>query len=219
MNDSITNELRELIEEHWPNSDSYWREDGKMFAPSLDAIADRIDERYDALKSDNSDLKAKLYASILPPVDIDGKTWTCEDVDKPFSLTDGDNATVGGLVREIAYGWPRKGWFIVDQYDTHYPADKCRHVSKEPSEPTDSQESIDADAEAGPCKYFGHSCVPCCGCPAQDSPKPCHIMQTIDLLRRQRELDVISERAAVSARGHEKFSMGYYPNSSLKCLR
>ena len=78
-------------------------------------------------------MQAKLDASILPPVDIDGKEWTCDDVDKSFSLTDGDKAT-DGTVREIAYAWPREGWWIVDQYDTHYPADRCRHVSSEADE-------------------------------------------------------------------------------------
>lgn len=193
MNESITNELREYARNPFfcvtPNNENF-----------VLSIAGNIDERFtheleakqaeiDALKFDNSCLQEKLYSSILPPVGIDGKAWTCEDVDKPFSLTDGDKAT-GGLVREIAYGWPRKGWFIVDQYDTHYPAGKCRHVVPKPP---DSQERIDADAEADPCTYFGHSRVLCYGCPAEDGQKPCHILQKLDLLRRQRELDGAGE--------------------------
>ena len=235
MNESITNELRELIEEYWPHSDSYWREDGKMFAHSIDAIADRIDERFDrelrakqdeidGLKADNEALRAKideweklankqtdtilkseymckamqarLDASIPLPVDANWVPWTCADIDKPFSLTDGDKAT-SGLVREIAYGWPRKGWFIVDQYDTHYPASKCHHGTPEPSEPPDSQERIDEDAEKAPCDYFGHSGKFCIGCPAYGGTTiaSCMRRQTSDLLRRQRELNGACEQA------------------------
>jgi len=185
---SITEELREYTRNPFccvtPNTTS-----------TALSIADRIDARFTAelmAKQDEVDaLRAKLDASILPPVDIDGARWTGEDVDKPFALTDGDKATEG-LVREIVYDWPHEGWWIVDQYDTHYPADRCRHVAPEP---TDSQECIDADAEAGTCTYFGHSCAPCDGCPALDGPASCHVLQILDLLRRQREIDGAGEQA------------------------
>lgn len=133
-------------------------------------------------------MQAKPNASIPVPVDADGVPWTGYDVDKPFSLTDGDKATEG-LVREIAYDWPREGWFIVDQYDTHYPAGKCRHVKPEPP---DSQERIDADAKKSACEYFGRSGKSCIGCPAEDvvyTLGDCLRKQMSDLLRRQRELD------------------------------
>ena len=198
MNEIIMNELREYAR----NPFFCVTQNEENFVLS---IACKIDERFtheleakqaeiDALKFDNAYLQKKLDASILPPVDINGNVWTCEDVDKPFSLTDGDKAT-GGIVREIAYGWPRKGWFIVDQYDTHYPAGKCRHVAHEQ---TDSQERIDVDAEKGACDYFGRSNTqPCDGCPAYDGAtrRSCMILQKLDLLRRQRKLDGAGEQA------------------------
>ena len=125
MSESITEELREYAAEH-----SYWRR-GTEYVTLNDLlpIADRIDARFDrelqakhdeidGLKSDMSDLQARLDASIPVPVDADGVPWTCADVDKSFSLTDGDKATEG-TVSEIAYAWPREGWWVVDQYDTH----------------------------------------------------------------------------------------------------
>ena len=202
-------------------------------------------------------MQARLDASIPVPVDADGVPWTCADVDKSFSLTDGDKATEG-TVREIAYACPLEGWWIVDQYDTHYPADRCHHVAPEPpetiedvrkscdntvsylasvsgmgwhdvetfskdvheqldrayscgkrdgagieasrlhhvapepSEPTDSQERIDADVEKSACEYFGRSGKSCIGCPAEDivyTLGDCLRKQMSDLLRRQRELD------------------------------
>ena len=89
MDESITKKLRELIEENWPHPDGYWREGGMMFAPSLDAIADRIYERYDALKSDDADLQARLDASMPLPVDADGVPCTCRHVaPKPETIED-----------------------------------------------------------------------------------------------------------------------------------
>ena len=198
MSESITKELRELIDEHWSRSITGYRTNWRGFAMTMYAIANDIDARFDrelqakqdeidGLKADMSDLQARLDASIPVPVDADGVPWTCADVDKSFSLTDGDKAT-DGTVREIAYAWPLEGWWIVDQYDTHYPADKCRHVKPEPP---DSQERIDADARKGACEYFGHSGKSCIGCPADGgtTPAPCTRIQMSDLLRRQRELD------------------------------
>lgn len=188
MSESITKELRDCI----------------FDCPHLKGVADRIDarltheleakqEEIDGLRSDNADLQARLDASILPPVDIDGARWTGEDVDKPFSLTDGDKATEG-LVREIVYDWPREGWWIVDQHDAHYPADRCRHGTLEPP---DSQERIDADAEKDACEYFGHGSrgYSCDGCQADGTEAPCNLTMCRDLLRRQRELDGAGERA------------------------
>ena len=144
MSESITEELREYAAEH-----SYWRR-GTEYVTLNDLlpIADRIDARFtheleakqdevDALKSDNSALQVRLDASIPVPVDAEGVPWTWADVDKPFSLTDGDKTTEG-TVRETAYAWPREGWWIVDQYDTHYPADRCRHGTLEPPETIDA---------------------------------------------------------------------------------
>lgn len=156
MSESITKELRDCI----------------FDCPHLKGVADRIDARFDRelrakidewekLASKQTDtilrsehrcqaMQAKLDASIPAPLDADGVPWTGDDVDKSFSLTDGDKATEG-TVREIAYAWPREGWWVVDQYDTHYPADKCRHVAPDPPEPPDSQEAIDLDAAKTVC--------------------------------------------------------------------
>ena len=196
LDESITDELREYAAEH-----SYWRR-GTEYVTLNDllSIADRIDARFDrelqskqgevdGLKADVDDLQARLDASILPPVDIDGARWTGEDVDWLFSY-EGDESNEH-VVREIAYAWPRDGWFIVDQYDTHYPADKCRHVKPEPP---DSQERIDADARKVSCDYFGRSTGWCHGCPAENGGD-CATIKALDLLRRQRELDGAGEHA------------------------
>ena len=221
MSESITKELREYAadNDYASKNTVCWFADriDARFDRELTAKQDEID----GLKADNEALRAKIDeweklankqtdtilksehrcqamqaridASILPPVDADGVPWTCADVDKSFSLTDGDKAT-SGLVREIAYGWPRKGWFIVDQYDTHYPASKCHHGTPEPSEPHDSQERIDADARKGACEYFGRTIDgECHGCPAEND-ESCATIKCLDLLRRQRELDGAGEQ-------------------------
>ena len=190
MSESITEELREYAAdyEYALGKHVCW------FADRIDARFDREltakQDEVDGLRSDNADLQARLDASIPMPVDIDGARWTGEDVDKPFSLTDGDKATEG-IVREIAYSWPHKGWWIVDEYDTHYPADKCRHVAPEPP---DSQERIDADARKWSCEYFNRPTAECDGCPAHNDMTPCRASATLDLLRRQRELDGAGEK-------------------------
>lgn len=58
-------------------------------------------------------------------------------------------------------------------------------------EPEDTQERIYADAEKGACSYFGWYGIPCSekgGCPACGRVD-CDAAKTLDLLRRQRELD------------------------------
>ena len=220
MSESITDELREYA----ADNNYAWENAVCWFADRIDRELTAKQDEVDGLKSDNEalhakidrleklankqtdtilksehrcrDLQARLDASIPLPVDANGVPWTCADVDKSFSLTDGDKAT-SGLVREIAYGWPRKGWFIVDQYDTHYPASKCHHGTPEPSEPNDSQERIDADVEKSACEYFGRSGKSCIGCPAEDvvyTLGDCLRKQMSDLLRRQRELDGAGEQ-------------------------
>ncbi len=115
MSESITKELRSVNAVMLTEMLASGKWDGYravfMSTTLRGSIADRIDERFthelqskqdevDGLKSDNADLQARLDASILPPVDIDGARWTGEDVDKPFSLTDGDKATEG-LVQQM----------------------------------------------------------------------------------------------------------------------
>ena len=209
--ESITKELRSAAVTRGAIRIDAWDSIVVMSESKRDGIADGIDARFtheleakqeeiDALRADNAKLQTRLDASIPVPVDADGVPWTCADVDKSFSLTDGDKAT-DGTVREIAYAWPREGWWIVDQYDTHYPADRCRHVAPEPPEPTDSQERIDADVNKNACEYFGHSWFyPDCRnadnpCPASELNKECSTIKCLDLLRRQRELDGAGEQA------------------------
>ena len=132
-NESITKELRALIEEHWPHSNPTYREGEMKFAPGLDGIADRIDERFSrelTAKQDEVDaLLSKLDASIPLPLDADGEPWTGEDVDKPFLFAEDAECKT---LREIAITWWGRSWCLVDDYDTHYPADRCHHVAPEP---------------------------------------------------------------------------------------
>jgi len=143
---SITGELREYARN--PFYCVTWHSTNNVLS-----IADRIDARFTAeltAKQDEiADLQARLDASILPPVDIDGARWTGEDVDKPFAP--------GGVIaiafdkdqvlREIVYDWPHEGWWLVDQYDTHYPAEKCHHVAPEPPETIEDVRNIVKSAE------------------------------------------------------------------------
>ena len=264
--ESITKELRSAAVTRGAIRIDAWDSIVVMSESKRDGIADGIDARFtheleakqeeiDALRADNAKLQARLDASIPVPVDADGVPWTCADVDKSFSLADGDKTTEG-TVREIAYAWPREGWWIVDQYDTHYPADRCRHVVPGPpetiedvrkscdstvsylasvsgmgwhdvetfskdvheqldrayacgkrdgagieasrlhhvaTEPTDSQERIDADARKVSCDYFGRSAGWCHGCPAENDEN-CAATKALDLLLRQRELDGAGEQ-------------------------
>jgi|GEM_PF-1973880 len=174
-------------------------------AVAIDTIADSIDARFDALRADMSslqtehnesvmhvkELQAKLDASIPLPVDADGVPWTDDDVDKPFLwANDAERKTL----REIAITWQGRNWCLVDDHDTHYPADKCRHVKPEPP---DSQERIDADVKKGACEYFEHLGRACKGCPSDGASRAdsCMRNQFIDLLRRQRELYKAGEQS------------------------
>lgn len=81
---------------------------------------------------------------------------------------------------------PSKGLFSVEYGE----------LVKRP-DPEDTQERIDADAEKGACSYFGWHGIPCCeksGCPASGRVD-CDVAKTLDLLRRQRELDARKEGA------------------------
>ena len=136
-NESITKELRSvtaergviLVEAHEPTV--------VISESERNTIADRIDERCSrelTAKQDEVDgLRAKLDASILPPLDADGAPWTGEDVDGPFDRRDGREPDPK-MLREIAFDWPHAGWWLVDGFGTHYPADKCHHVKQEPPE-------------------------------------------------------------------------------------
>lgn len=79
-----------------------------------------------------------------------------------------------------------KGW-------TNYLADRLTHTP-----PPDAQQRIDADVMKEYIEYWGCVGMNCEGCPAKiDGEKPwkrygvsgCHEAMTLDLLRRQRELD------------------------------
>lgn len=55
--------------------------------------------------------------------------------------------------------------------------------------PPDTQEHIDEDAGKEQCEYFGRKAGYCVGCPASGPNVSCRRTMTLDLLRRQRELD------------------------------
>ena len=60
----------------------------------------------------------------------------------------------------------------------------------------DTQERINEDAGKGPCEYFGHDDMSCSEggeCRAASSHDSCYTCQRLDLLRRQRKLDGVSE--------------------------
>ena len=84
MSESITEELREYAADY----DYAMGKHVCWFADRIDARFDRElqakQDEVDGLKADVADLQARLDASILTPVDIDGARWTGEDVDKPL---------------------------------------------------------------------------------------------------------------------------------------
>lgn len=157
-------ELRAIIEEHWPHSDPGWREGQMTFAPTIDAIADRIEAEYMEMPKDADGVPCRYWNKV---VSEDGVFGTVKAVGKS----------------RLHVRTPDSGrWFSVD-------AGTCHHVRPEPP---DSQERIDQDAGKGPCEYFGHDCMPCGDggeCRAASSHDSCYTCQRIDLLRRQRELD------------------------------
>ena len=52
-------EFRAMIEEHWPHSNLSWREGEMKFAPTIDAIADRIEAEYMELPKDADGVPCK----------------------------------------------------------------------------------------------------------------------------------------------------------------
>lgn len=65
-------------------------------------------------------------------------------------------------------------------------------------EPEDTQERIDEDAGKTPCEYFGRKGELCSagdGCPSLEMGCSCDTAKTLDLLRRQRELDARKDGA------------------------
>lgn len=65
-------------------------------------------------------------------------------------------------------------------------------------EPEDTQERIDRDARKIPCEYFGREGLMCSGgdgCPSLEMGCSCDTAKTLDLLRRQRELDARKDGA------------------------
>lgn len=65
-------------------------------------------------------------------------------------------------------------------------------------EPEDTQERIDRDARKIPCEYFGREGLMCSGgdgCPSLEMDCSCDAAKTLDLLRRQRELDARKDGA------------------------
>ena len=182
MSESITKELRDCIFDR----------------PHLKGVADRIDARFtheleakqeemDGLKADNAKLQARLDASIPLPVDADGVP--CH---------------IGDLL-EAEEHIPRKavGYYLaesttcvtLDFVSPSIEASRLHHVAPEPPEPPDSQERIDADARKSACGYFNHGDSDCECCSVKGMLVRCRTLQTLDLLRRQRELDVAGGQA------------------------
>ena len=122
--EGITKELRKYADNYPCVSPKGFRE----FADRIDA---RFSDELTAKQEQVDELQARLDASIQPPVDIDGARWTGDDVDKPFAPSGVlvIAAEKDQVLREIAYDWPRDGWWLVDQDGTHYPAEKCLHLA------------------------------------------------------------------------------------------
>ena len=191
-------ELREMIEEHWPHSNPYWRENGVGFALDIDAIADHIEEENRILQAerdaaaqtatDQTEARRKLQYIIEAeytelPKDADGVP--CKPGDHVRS---GD--TYGRITEILLFDRDGERWEVyLDTLDDSVSADSLLHVKPEPP---DTQERIDADAGKGPCEYFGHEDMSCSDggeCRAASSHDGCYTYQRLDLLRRQRELD------------------------------
>lgn len=112
-------EFRAMIEEHWPHSDPYWREGEVQFAPTIGAIADRIEAEY------------------MPyPLDADG-----------VPVKPGDSMESGGakfVAETFVWRQPKKG---IASFgcghcligDGGYKADHCHHVEQ----PKLTKEDID----------------------------------------------------------------------------
>ena len=182
MDESITGGLRKYVANYEYASTNYVRR-----------FADRIDARFaaemtakqdeiDGLKADVADLQARLDASMPLPVDADGVP-----------------CRIGDLL-ETEEHIPRKavGYYLADEstpcvtldfVSPSIEASLLHHVAPEPPEPPDSQERIDADARKWTCEYFDHPTAECDDCPVHNDMTPCRALATLDLLRRQRELD------------------------------
>lgn len=133
-------------------------------------------------------MQAKLDASIPAPLDADGVP-----------------CRIGDLL-EAEEHIPRKavGYYLADEstpcvtLDFVSPSIEASRLHHVAPEPPDSQERIDADARKGACEYFGRQGKGCVGCPAEDvvyTLGDCMRKQTLDLLRRQRELELAGGQA------------------------
>ena len=184
MSESITKELREYA----ADNDYASKNAVCWFADRIDARFDKEltakQDEVDGLKADVDDLQASLDASIPMPLDADGVPC------KPGDLMETDEHI------------PRKvvGYYLADEstpcvtlefVSPSIEASRLHHVAPEPP---DSQERIDADARKFTCEYFSHTTAECDDCPVRNDLTPCRALATLDLLRRQRELDVAGEQ-------------------------
>ncbi len=198
MSESITKELRSAAVTRGAIRIDAWDSIVVMSESKRDGIADGIDARFtreleakqdevDGLKADVADLQAWLDASMPLPVDADGVP-----------------CRIGDLL-EAEEHIPRKavGYYLADEstpcvtldfVSPSIEASELHHVAPEPPEPPDSQERIDEDAKKTSCEYFNPSTKECVSCPVNSDPTPCRLLATLDLLRRQRELDGAGER-------------------------
>ena len=109
---------------------------------------------------------------------------------------DGVPCRIGDLL-EAEEHIPRKavGYYLADEstpcvtLDFVSPSIEASRLHHVAPEPPDSQERIDADARKWSCEYFNRPTAECDGCPAHNDLTPCRASATLDLLRRQRELD------------------------------
>ena len=124
----------------------------------------------------------------------EGMEWPRFEDGEPVSIGDRVQLRGGGSeeLRQVHMGESGYSLYTETSDEDH----RYGTTVKRP-EPEDTQERIDGDAKKGACTYFGWHGIPCRekgGCPAYGDAD-CDAMKTLDLLRRQRELDARKDGA------------------------
>mgnify|MGYP000906736633 CR=1 FL=1 len=163
-------EFRAIIEEHWPHSNPGWREGQMKFAPTIDAIADRIEAEYTPY-----------------PLDADGVPCRLGDHVKSGEIC-------GDIKEMLLFERGGKRWeTYLTTLDDSVSADSLHHVEQPKSL---TKEDIDALAKSSCQKYWNCEGYGCNECPARIQGKNpnvyydvpyCSQAQTIDILRLERE--------------------------------
>lgn len=104
-------EFRELIEEHWPHSNPYWREGDMQFAPVIDAIADRIEAEWMEL-----------------PRDKDGEVIHVGDIMRD---RDGNEIAVDKVCSGGFFVGTRNGCFLIADGFTHVKPDTPESIASD----------------------------------------------------------------------------------------